>query len=95
MSVRLLISFFAFTTLAFAGSFDKPLAKKVVNLGPSESNPPGRLEPKTHGKVTCYYYPGFMVKEVNLGERERNALRLYRQTKPRLLAHAPAAKLRT
>jgi len=69
VAFRLLFSFFAFTTFAFAGSFDKPLAKKVVNLGPSESNPPGRLEPKTHGKVICYYYPGFMVKEINLGEK--------------------------
>jgi len=66
VAFRLLISFFAFTTLAFAGSFDKPLAKKVVNLGPSGS---GKLEPKSQGKVTCYYYPGFMVKEVNLGEK--------------------------
>jgi hypothetical protein len=60
---RLLVSFLALTTVAFAGSFDKPLSKKSVDLGPSESNQ------KTHGKVTCYYYPGFMVKEVDLGEK--------------------------
>ena len=69
MPFRLSVSFLALTTLAFAGSFDKPLSKKSVDLGPSESNPPGSLEPKTHGKVTCYYYPGFMVKEVDLGEK--------------------------
>ncbi len=63
MLFRLLFSFLAFTTLAFAGSFDKPLSKKSVDLGPSESNP------NIHGKVTCYYYPGFMVKEVDLGEK--------------------------
>jgi hypothetical protein len=60
---RLLVSFLALTTVAFAGSFDKPRSKKHVDLGPSESNP------KTHGKVTCYYYRGFMVKEVDLGEK--------------------------
>jgi hypothetical protein len=65
---RLLVSFLAFATLAFAGSFDKPRSKKLVNLGPSESNPKSHGK-KSRGKVTCYYYPGFMVKEVDLGEK--------------------------
>ena len=68
MPFRLLSSFFILTTLAFAGSFDKPLSKKVVDLGPSESDPKSHGK-KTHGKVTCYYYPDFMVKEVDLGEK--------------------------
>lgn len=68
MPFRLLVSFLTLTTLAFAGSFDKPLSKKRVDLGPSES------DPKTHGKVTCYYYPGFMVKEVDLGEKGADRL---------------------
>jgi hypothetical protein len=65
---RLLVSFLALTTVAFAGSFDKPLSKKSVDLGPSESNPKNHGQ-KSSGKVTCYYYPGFMVKEVDLGEK--------------------------
>ena len=63
MAFRLLLSFLILNTLAFAGSFDKPLSKKVVKLGHSASNE------KTRRKVTCYYYPGFMVKEVDLGEK--------------------------
>ena len=68
MPFRLLVSFLFLTTLAFAGSFDKPLSKKMVDLGPSESNPKTHGQ-KIRGKVTCYYYPGFMVKEVDLGEK--------------------------
>ncbi|MBZ5490733.1 MAG: hypothetical protein LAO76_07360 [Acidobacteriia bacterium] len=69
MAFRLLLSFLALTRLAFADSFDKPLTKKVVHLGPSGANPAVKLQPKTRRKVTCYYYPGFMVKEVDLGEK--------------------------
>lgn len=64
MAFRLLLSFLALTTLGFAGSFDKPLTKKIVNLVAAGPNPQ-----KPHRKLTCYYYPGFMVKEVDLGEK--------------------------
>ena len=73
MPFRLLLSFLAMTTLAFAGSFDKPLSKKRVDLGPSEADPKSHGK-KIHGKVTCYYYPGFMVKEVDLGEKGADRL---------------------
>ena len=68
--LRLLFSIFALSSLAFAGTFDKPASKKVVDLGPSRSNPPGRnANDQTRAKVTCYYFSGFMVKEVDMGEK--------------------------
>jgi hypothetical protein len=76
VAFRLLLSFLMLHTLAFAGSFDKPLTKKVVKLRASASNPSGRLQPKTRRKVTCYYYPGFIVKEVDLGEKGAERLSL-------------------
>jgi hypothetical protein len=66
---RLLCSFLVLTTLAVGGSFDKPLTKKSVHLGPSGAN-----HQKIRRKVTCYYYPGFMVKEVDLGEKGADRL---------------------
>ena len=44
-------------------SFDKPIRKTVVNLGRSRTimpNYPARI------KLSCFYYPGFMVKERNV-----------------------------
>jgi hypothetical protein len=68
--LRLLFSIFALSSLAFAGTFDKPASKRVVDLGPSRSNPPGRnAKDQTRAKVTCYYFSGFMVKEVDMGEK--------------------------
>ena len=90
MFFRLLFSFLALTTLAFAGSFDKPLSKKSVALGPSESNPKNHGQ-KTHGKVTCYYYPGFMVKEVDLGEKGSERLAIV----PAGKTAAPCTRART
>ena len=70
MRLRLLFSIFALSSLGFAGTFDKPASKKVVDLGPSRSNPPGRnANDQTRAKVTCYYFSGFMVKEVDMGEK--------------------------
>jgi len=48
--------------VAFAGSFDKPLQKKVVNLGRSpylSPNSPSRIQ------LFCAYYAEFMVKELD------------------------------
>jgi hypothetical protein len=68
--LRFLFSILAFSSLAFAGTFDKPSSKRVVDLGPSPSNPPGRnTKEQTRAKVTCYYFSGFMVKEVDMGEK--------------------------
>lgn len=68
VTFRVLCSILAFSSLAVAGTFDKPLATKTVDLGPSKSNPPGRLNP-VHDVVRCYYFPAFMVKEVDLQEK--------------------------
>jgi len=43
--------------------FDEPLRKTVVDLGPSQNTSPDR-----HDKLSCYYYPRFLVKELNLNE---------------------------
>ena len=45
-----------------AEPFDKPLQKKVVDLGQS---PALRQSPDSHIKLTCSYYPKFMIKELN------------------------------
>jgi hypothetical protein len=90
VAFRLLLSFLALTTLAFAGSFDKPLSKKSVALGPSESNPKSHGK-KARGKVTCYYYAGFMVKEVDTGEKGAERLAIV----PAGKTAAPCVRART
>ncbi len=45
-----------------ADVFDKPLDKQVVKL-PADSD-----NPQAKPKRSCFTYPGFMVKEVDLGE---------------------------
>ena len=50
------------TCAAHAESFDNPVQKKVVDLGPSPYLMPNN---KQHIKLTCSYYPTFMVKELN------------------------------
>jgi hypothetical protein len=45
---------------ANAESFDKPLQTKVVDLGPSPY-----VRPTQHIKLTCSYYPDFMVKQLD------------------------------
>jgi hypothetical protein len=50
------------STGAHAEPFDKPLQKKVVDLGPSRALGPS---PDSHMKLTCSYYPKFMIKELN------------------------------
>jgi hypothetical protein len=51
-----------------ASSFDKPLHKKTLDLGPS------KFSSGTQAKVTCYFFPHFMVKEVDLGEKGASRL---------------------
>ena len=67
MPLRLLLTVFVFVSIAGsiarAGSFDTPVLKKTVDLGPA------RYNPRTHGKVNCYFFHDFMVKEVDMGEK--------------------------
>jgi hypothetical protein len=42
-------------------SLDKPTRTEVVDLGPSPTNLPGQ---RLRVRLTCFFYPGFMVKEV-------------------------------
>ena len=48
-------------SVAFAESFDKPLQKRVVDLGLSPDFSPSD---NVHMKLTCTYYPNFMVKQL-------------------------------
>jgi hypothetical protein len=55
------------TVPSHVGSFDPPLKKKVVDFGPSPYYP----NPKTphRVKLSCFYYPTFMVKEYDEGQK--------------------------
>jgi hypothetical protein len=61
--LRLLVAVLALHSLAWAGSFDQPVFKKTVDLGPSKSSSGARA------KVTCYFFSSFMVKEVDMAEK--------------------------
>lgn len=60
----------AFAVADFADSFDVPLRKQVVDVGASENNPPGPQNFRV--KLSCYFYPNFMVEEYN-NEKEKGA----------------------
>src|ERR1700744_3194028 len=49
------------TRAAHAESFDNPVQRKVVDLGPANVIP----NRNQRIKLTCAYYPTFMVKELN------------------------------
>ena len=68
MRLRLLLCVLALSCVSWAGTFDLPLSKKVVDLGRSEFSP-GR-----HAKVTCYFFARFMIKEVDMGEKGSDRL---------------------
>jgi hypothetical protein len=71
---------------AQAESFDKPVQKKVVDLGPSPYlGPNNKNDP--HIKLTCSYYPTFMVKELN---DPGNKGALFISTVPIEPGHTPA-----
>lgn len=63
MLLRLMFSVLALGTIAHAGSFDEPVLKKTIDLGPA------RYSPDARAKVTCYFFHNFMVKEIDLGEK--------------------------
>ena len=46
-------------------SFDVPLNKRIVDLGPSPYYPRGNV----HVKLSCYFYSKFMVKEYDEGQK--------------------------
>lgn len=50
------------SVLAHAETFDTPVRKNSVDLGPSRSLMPG--DPQ-HVQLSCSYYPGVMVKELD------------------------------
>jgi hypothetical protein len=50
------------TSLPWADTFDKPVRRQTLDLGASPSGP------GTSAKVKCYFFPEFMVKEVDMGE---------------------------
>src|ERR1051326_2880707 len=62
MPGRVLLSLLLLASLSWGESFDKPVRKQRVELGKA-ANPLG-----DQNRVTCYYFPDFMVKEVDLGE---------------------------
>jgi hypothetical protein len=66
--LRLLLIILALVSFSKASSFDKPLQKKIVDLGPS------RFSPRSRAKVSCYFYERFMVKEVDMGQKGADRL---------------------
>jgi hypothetical protein len=55
--------------------FDKPLREQHLTLPPNPTDP----NPQAHPRVSCYYYPDFMVKQVDLewikGARQLSVIR--------------------
>jgi hypothetical protein len=68
VALRLLVAILALHSFAWAGSFDQPVFKRTVDLGPSKFSPGART------KVTCYFFSSFMVKEVDLAEKGASRL---------------------
>lgn len=52
----------ALGSVSLADSFDKPLRETVVDVGPSPNQLPSN---GWRVKLSCYYYPAFMVKQLN------------------------------
>ena len=68
MPVRLLLLVAALASFACAESFDRPVSKRVVNLGKSPHTP------GQNAKVSCYYFADFMIKEIDMGEKGADRL---------------------
>ena len=62
MLSRLLLALLLLASTAWGEAFDKPVRRQRVNL-PAQADPPGN-----RARVTCYFFPTFMVKEVDMGE---------------------------
>jgi hypothetical protein len=57
---------------AHAEGFDKPIRKTIIDLGSSPDQPDF---PRLHIHLSCYYYPTFMVKELD-DDGNKGALRI-------------------
>src|SRR5258707_14696075 len=68
MPARLLLFLAALMSFACAESFDRPVSKRVVNLG----KPPHT--PGQNAKVSCSYFADFMIKEIDMGEKSADRL---------------------
>ena len=62
MPSRLILGLFLLASLSWGQTFDKPVRKQRVDL----RRTPNQLTDRAC--VTCYFFPNFMVKEVDLGE---------------------------
>lgn len=62
MPSRLILGLFLLASLSWGQTFDKPVRKQRVNL----RRTPNQLTDRA--RVTCYFFPNFMVKEVDMGE---------------------------
>jgi hypothetical protein len=62
MSSRLILGFFLLASLSWGQTFDKPVRKQRVDL----RRTPNQLTDRA--RVTCYFFPNFMVKEIDMGE---------------------------
>lgn len=78
MPLRLLGCALLFVSILRAGSFDPPHLKKTIDLGPAKYSPGSRA------KVTCYFFPSFMVKEVDTGEKGAERLSILPAVKGKL-----------
>lgn len=74
MRARLLLGLVLLASLSWGETFDKPVRKQRVNLGKA-ANPLS-----DRNSITCYYFPHFMVKEVDLGEVGAERLGIVRVT---------------
>lgn len=62
MPSRLILGLFLLASLSWGQTFDKPVRKQRVNLKKTTDQTTDRA------RVTCYFFPTFMVKEVDMGE---------------------------
>lgn len=62
------VMFFAASGASTADFFDKPIDKKVIALAADPANPSAKP------KRSCFTYPGYVVKEIDLGEKGADEL---------------------
>lgn len=65
----------AATTPPSPGDYDKPTREVNLPLPPDPDNPHAKP------KLSCFYYPNFMVKQVDLGEKGAEQLSILPRTK--------------
>jgi len=65
------IALLGFIPVASADTFDAPVKRKVVDMGPSSGNLPGQ---HFRVKLYCWFYPNFMVKEEDDFQRKYPSL---------------------